>query len=369
MSVLLGLMLALSAFPAVMTMINLRALRVPPLPATPPRASILIPARDEEGAIGACVGAALASTHADVEVIVLDDGSSDRTASIVREIAARDPRVRLEAAPPLPAGWNGKQHACQVLSTLSERPVLVFVDADVRLAPEGAARLAAALERADLVSGVPRQLMATWSERLLIPMINVLILGYLPVPLMRRRGDPSLGAGCGQLMAVRADSYRRSGGHAAIRASRHDGLKLPRAFRSAGLRTDLVDGTPLARCRMYADAASLTSGLLKNATEGMAQPAALPVWTLVLLGGHVLPWFALLAATFGDGWIPALPATVACALPLAARLLQAIRFSEPLAAVAVHPAGVAALLTLQWVALARQAAHRPTSWRGRTYAG
>jgi hypothetical protein len=361
--------LALAALPAVLTVVNLFALRRPPLPATPLSVAILIPARNEAAAIGACVDAALANVGADIEVIVLDDGSTDGTAAIVESRAGDDLRLRVVAAPPLPAGWNGKQHACHVLSGLTSRPILLFIDADVRLAREGAARLAAALTTsgADLVSGVPRQIMGSFAERLLIPMINTLILGYLPVPLMRFARKEALGAGCGQLMMVRREVYIAAGGHAAIRTTLHDGLKLPRLFRSAGFSTDLVDGADLAECRMYSGLGDLVRGLLKNATEGMAKPAALPVWTLLLLGGHVLPWI-LLPFAFADGSRDMLALTMlACALPIMARLLQALRCKEPLGAVPFHPLGVLALLALQWTALVRRQMGIRTEWRGRAY--
>jgi Glycosyltransferase like family 2 len=352
-----------------MTIANLRALKRPPLPAGRPSVAILVPARNEEAAIGPCVEAALASVGADVEVVVLDDGSTDRTAAVVRELAQKDARLRLAAAPPLPAGWNGKQHACHVLAGLTERPILLFLDADVRLAPEGAARLAGALAAsgADLVSAVPRQIMGSFAERLLIPMINALILGYLPIARMRRDSREALAAGCGQLMMARRDAYRAAGGHAAIRGSLHDGLKLPRLFRRAGFKTDLVDGTDLARCRMYDGARALVPGLLKNATEGMAKPLALPIWTLLLFGGHVLPWALLIAALLMGNAAPLPWIGLACALPLGARLLQAIRCQEPLGAVPLHPLGVLALLGVQWAALVRQGLGIRTEWRGRAY--
>ena len=113
---------ALAALPVVMTVLNSTVLRTPPLPSDPPGVSILIPARDEERAIGACVDAALASLGADIEVLVLDDGSSDGTAEVVRARMASDPRLRLETAPSLPEGWKGKPHACHVLSGLARRP-------------------------------------------------------------------------------------------------------------------------------------------------------------------------------------------------------------------------------------------------------
>ncbi len=360
---------ALAVLPFAMTAVNLRLLRVPPLPAVPPSVAILIPARNEEATIEACVRAALASRGADVEVVVLDDHSTDRTAAVVAAMAATEPRLRLARAPALPVGWNGKQHACTVLATLTDRPNLLFIDADVLLEPEAAARLAPPAG-VDLVSAVPRQIMATAAERLVIPMINALILGYLPVFFMRRDGRAALAAGCGQMMMVRRDPYRATGGHAAIRTSLHDGLKLPRLFRARGFRTDLVGGARLATCRMYAGTRAVWNGFLKNATEGMAKPLALPVWTALLAGGHVLPWLLLAAAAWRGGTSvgqDALLAT-ACLLPLGARLLQALACGEPVAAVLLHPFGILVTLAIQWTALVRRWRGRQTVWRGRAYA-
>ena len=109
--------------PAVLFCLNLKAY-VPP-PAVPSRVSVapvsvLIPARDEERSIAAAVRSVLASEGIDFEVIVMDDASTDRTAEIVRELAATDPRVRLEQAPVLPDGWNGKQYACFSLAARCE---------------------------------------------------------------------------------------------------------------------------------------------------------------------------------------------------------------------------------------------------------
>src|SRR5205823_7158925 len=122
--------------------------------------------------IAACVESVLASAGVEVEVVVLDDHSDDRTGDVVREIAAKDPRVRLETAPPLPAGWCGKQHACFALSKLARYPTLTFLDADVRLSPDALARMAAFLHqrKAGLVSGFPRQQTGTLLEKLVIPL-------------------------------------------------------------------------------------------------------------------------------------------------------------------------------------------------------
>ena len=355
--------LILALLPLAMTLLNLMLYRAPKAAATPGIAvSILIPARNEEASIAGAVEAALDNPDIDLEVVVLDDQSTDRTADIVRAIAARDPRVRLETAPPLPPGWSGKQHACHVLAGLARHSVLLFQDADVRLEPGSVARMAAFLRGggAGLVSGFPRQVTGTLGEALVVPMIHVLLLGYLPMLGTRFTAHPGFGAACGQLLLVDRDAYARAGGHAAIRKSLHDGVTLPRAFRRAGIRTDLFDATGLARCRMYRGFAEVWAGFSKNATEGMATPVALPVWTVLLFGGHVLPWLLL---ALSPGWV----AGAAAGAGLATRLLLAARFRQSLAGALLHPVGVTVMLAIQWAALVRSARGRPSVWRGRVY--
>jgi hypothetical protein len=369
MSAILWIIGALALFPAVNTFLNAWLLGTPALPAGDSRIAILIPARDEAANIGDCVDAALASVGADVEVIVLDDGSTDRTRAIVETRAARDARARVVAAPPLPSGWMGKPHACHVLANLTDRPFLLFIDADVRLAPTGAARLVPP-DGVDLVSAVPRQIVKGWVEASVIPMINSLILGYLPVAAMRRLGHPALAAACGQLLMARAAAYRRCGGHGAIAGRIHDAMQLARLFRREGLRTDLVDGAALAHCRMYDSPGAVIEGFAKNATEGMARPVALPVWTVLLAGGHLLPPLAL-AASLAEGGVDmaanAFTAT-AFALLVFARALQAVKCREPARCVALHPVGVALTLAIQGLAFYRRLRGTRVRWRGRTYA-
>lgn len=335
-----------------------------------PRVSVLIPARDEEASIAGAVRSVLANEDVDLEVVVLDDGSIDRTAEIVRDIARFDSRLRLETAPPLPPGYCGKQHACAVLADHARYPLLVFIDADVRLEPDALARIAAFLDEsgAHLASGFPRQITETWMERLLIPMMHYLTLGFLPMGMMRRTKAPSFSAGCGQLMAIRAGAYEETGGHRAIAHSLHDGLLLPRLFRRYGYVTDLFDAVPVARCRMYRDAGEVWKGLAKNATEGMAAPPTLLPMTFLLGLGQVAPPLLLLAGLFG--WISPAAAWVSLAalgIAYLPRFLSRKRFQHAWDSVLLHPLGVALLLAVQWYALVRSWIGVRSSWKGRTY--
>lgn len=348
--------------PALLYARNVRLYRPPPPfgeTADVTQVSVLIPARNEEASIAAAVESVLASRGVELEVIVLDDHSEDRTAAIVREMAVKDSRVRLESAPPLSEGWNGKQHACHVLAGLARFPVLSFLDADVRLEPEALARMNRFRESsgAALVSGFPQQETGTFLERLLIPLIHFLLLGFLPLNRMRASTRPGYGAGCGQWFLTTKEEYAKSGGHAAIRDSRHDGVKLPRAYRSVGLMTDLCDVTDLARCRMYRSASQVWNGLAKNANEGLGSPRLILFTTLLLFGGQVLPF---VLAGWLEPWAFAGIAAAYCP-----RLDAAWRFQQSWLGAILHPLGITVLLLIQWYALVRSMIGIPVGWKGR----
>ncbi len=363
---------ALAAIPAVMTLWNHLVFRAPtPADGTVPKPaiSILIPARNEEQNIAAAVEGALAATGIALEVVVLDDGSTDRTAEIVHAIARKDDRVRLEAAPPLPAGWCGKQHACTRLAELARHDLLLFIDADVTLAPDAPGRLAAFLDRqgASLVSAFPRQETVTFLEKLLIPLIEFILLGYLPMQAGRWFRLSGFGAGCGQVFLAERKAYETAGGHAAIRTTLHDGVRLPRLFRKAGFHTDLCSGVGLIDCRMYRNAGEVWSGLLKNAHEGIANPGSILPFSILLAGGSIVPWAMTAWALFVPGSnIPAIMALAILALSLFPRTLNTIRFRQSPLGLVLHPVSVLLFLVIQWQSFFRLVAGRKPTWKGRS---
>lgn len=367
--------LALAALPAGLTLANLRFFTRAPRPAPgtpPPGVSVLVPARDEAKVIGRLAAAVLANRDVDLELVVLDDDSRDDTARIITDLAAEDPRVRLVRGQPLPPGWCGKQHACFQLAQAARHDILLFLDADVTLESDAVARTVAFLDvrGVDLASGFPHQETGCLLDWLLLPLIHFVLLGYLPLAIARSDNRPGLAAGCGQLFVTRREAYLRSGGHAAIKASLHDGIKLPRAYRAAGLSTDLFDAGDIARCRMYGTNREVVRGLGKNATEGIAAPGSILPFTILLVGGQILPVILLIRglAEGWDGW-PAWGVAATLAAVFAAwipRLLAVHRFGHSLTSALAHPLGVAVFLGIQWGALIRRTLGLQTSWRGRT---
>ncbi len=377
-TILLGVGLVIASVSCALFLMNLRIYR--PLPmivsgATLPPVSVLIPARNEEKNIVKTLEAVLSNEGCAFEIIVLDDHSTDTTPALVRQLAARDERVRCEVAPELPSGWCGKQHACSVLATLATHPLLLFIDADVRLSPDSLQRMAAFMQgstAAALASGVPRQELGTFSERLLIPLIHFILLGFLPMREMRRTANEApeksqnISAGCGQLFIARRGAYEQSGGHAMIRNSLHDGLKLPRVFRKAGFGTDLFDATDIATCRMYHTNAETWRGLGKNAAEGLAAPSTIGPMSAILFIGQVLP-LLLLATCSTVNVLPTVLAALAVGAVYIPRFVAVRRFQQPLLSALLHPLGVLGLLMIQWFAFVRLISGTPSEWKGRSY--
>ena len=330
--------------------------------------SILIPARNEEASILAALEHVIASRGVDWECIVLDDHSEDRTAEIVRDIQRKHPQVRLESAPALPHGWSGKQHACYVLSHHARHPLFVFLDADVRLSPDAIQRMVRFQEesQAALVSGFPRQETETFLERQLIPMMHFLLLGYLPMDWMRRWRFSCFSAGCGQWFLTTREAYDVVGGHAnpLVRASFHDGMKLPRSYRAKGFQTDVCDATELASCRMYRNAGQVWNGLSKNAIEGLGAPRLLWFMTLLLFCGQVAPFVLLTQIQTLSAWDAGL-ILMACLCVYLPRIDATIRFRQSWLGAFLHPVGVIILLCIQWNAAIRAVIGKPVGWKGR----
>jgi glycosyltransferase involved in cell wall biosynthesis len=330
--------------------------------------SILIPARNEAEGIERSIRAALASRDVEVEVLVLDDDSSDGTGDIVNRLAAEDARVRCLRGDPLPDGWNGKQYACWQLARAARYEHLAFLDADVRLQPEGLHRLIAYQQRcgAALLSAFPHQQTLTLLETWIIPLMHFILLGFLPLRRMRASTHPAYAAGCGQWFLTRQSDYQRAGTHQAIRGSRHDGLKLPRAYRQAGLMTDVTDGTALAECRMYASAGAVIRGVLKNAVEGLANPRLIMPFTILLLGGSVLPVVTLVWSLLWHDHVATAVSLAGVITGHAPRAIAAVRFRHSLLGVICHSPATLLFVALQWIALLNHMLGRQVAWRGRT---
>ena len=317
--------------------LNARLLRVPSSapPIVTECVSVCVPARNEERHIGPCVESIVSSSSvADIEVLVLDDGSTDRTAALATAAGAR-----VITGQALPKDWLGKPNACHQLAGAARGSVLVFVDADVRLEPHAVAAGVDLLRtrRLDMVSPYPRQLALTVSERLVQPLLQWTWLTFLPLRWSERHGPESMVAANGQFLVVDAEAYRAAGGHAAVKAAVIEDVWLARTFKRSGGAVCVADGASLATCRMYESWREVRDGYTKSLWAAGSAPLA-----AMLTVAYLVP---PLSAVFGGGRTRAVGAA-GYAAAVAGRVISARRTGgRPVDGLA-HPVSIAALLGL-----------------------
>jgi chlorobactene glucosyltransferase len=349
---------------------NLRVVRRPPARrwrADAPLISVLVPARNEEASIALCIEALLAQDYPNLEIIVLDDRSTDGTAASA--LARRDPRVRLVRGAVLPDGWTGKNWACHQLAAEGRGSVLCFVDADTILHPEALSRAAGELRDGDLglVSMLLHTETGTVAEGVLMPMVNYAVLGLMPAALIERPGVRQVAVALGPFVMVTRAAYVAAGGHGAEPAHIVDDMRLARAVKGSGHRVALRNGTDLVRTRWYSGFREIWNGFSKNAYGGLDYRPGIALAALCIVAPALLFPFLRLGAALTTGGALALPA-MQVGLILTTRAISSRVGRDPMWSVPLHPVTVVvwAGALARSMSLARSG--REIEWKGRTYA-
>ncbi|MGK2859300.1 MAG: glycosyltransferase [Thermoanaerobaculia bacterium] len=354
-----------------------RLRRRSPQPGFAPLVSVVIPARNEAEHIGTTVESMLAQSWTRLEVIVVDDLSTDATAGVVRALAERDSRVRLVEGAPHPEGWIGKPWALQQGGEAAAGELLLFVDADVRYAPEAIeAAVAEAEERPECAMFFlfPHFEMRGFWEKVVMPALPSGLFMGVPVLLSNRTTWPILGVGGGPGNLVRREAYEAIGRHTRLRDAVIDDIGLARLIRASGRRTRVLQADDLITLRMYRGAGEIIEGFTKNSY--MVFAGTLPRAAIVSLAvplTHLAPWVWtwLVVTSLAAGLLPpgsAVLGATALALILLTRLalFGALGFSRA-AALLTQPLEV---LVWQWIFLRstwRLGVRRRLHWRGRDY--
>jgi len=329
-----------------------------------PPVSLLVPARNEAVNLRETLPALLGLDYPHLEILVLDDGSTDDTAALVDALArASDGRIRRLSGSALPPGWLGKSWACHHLAEAARGEVLVFCDADVTARPDALRNTVAAMESvgAGALTALPRQRLGGWAESAVVPLVAQLpVLALLPLPLVPRVRAPSLSMANGQWLAFTREAYRACGGHAAVRVEVVEDVALGRRVKAAGHRLLPVVSTSLLEVRMYRDAAALREGFGKNLfalTGGRPAPFLAALLLFALVAVH--PWAGVMLGAPG--------ALLPLVLLAAVRTCGALLFRHGLRSVLLHPAGSLLLvgIALESFAGARRGA---LVWKGRRIA-
>lgn len=302
-----------------------------------PLVSILIPARNEEANIEACVRSLLNQQYQQLEILVLDDQSSDQTAAIVQRLiaglASHQPgRLRLLQGTTLPQGWIGKNFACHQLARQAQGEYILFTDADTIHQPTMVKAIVGQMQRLNvqLLTAQPEQILGSLGEQLIIPLLNFTIMTLLPVALIYLRPEPSLATGNGQMLCFQRGAYQEIGGHEAVKGRMLEDVLLARAIKAAGYRMAYVDALELIQCRMYHSFAEVWSGFSKNlfAFYNYSLPFALGALLLNLLLFVAPPLILGASLLLAASSLLITLALLATLLPIAMRMLLALRFNQ-----------------------------------------
>jgi len=341
-----------------------------PLPAL----SIVVPARDEERSIEACVRSLLAQEWLDFEVIVVDDRSTDATPEILTRLASEHARLRVVRGEPLPPGWIGKPWALVQGARHARGEWLLFTDADSTHAPRGAASALWFATRGGFhaLSIATHQELGTFWERAALPSILGTILFVAgPLAEINDPATPNKAVANGQYILVEREAYRALGGHEALRAEIVEDVMFARRLKADGrFRFVLAGGAQLASVRMYRSAREIWAGFTKNVfvgAEGDVRALGGGAIFLALIS-FVPPLLALRALATGRYLLAAEAA--ACALANVATSGWGMRRAHfPRRLALLQPLGMAFFVAVIGNSTWRMLSGRGVEWRGRTYGG
>src|SRR6266849_5754763 len=330
-----------------------------------PTVSVIVPARDEEACLGACLGSLESQTGVSFEIIVVDDASADRT----REIAQSFPSVRVVEGGPPPPDWTGKNNAMAAGSKVARGKWLLFTDADTVHKPGSLARAVAEAEQhgAALLSYSPEQEVHGFWEKAVMPVIFAeLAATYRPSQV----SDPTSPAAAanGQYLLISRQAYHAVGGHAAVASDLLEDVAMARLVKSSGRKIFFRYGGHAVRTRMYRSFAQLREGWTKNLALLFPRPRSLAL----LRSAEFLPIVG--SAAVAVAWFLSGRLQVAGALGLLAILLFGFFVKRIRNAHFSWDANLLALFGLplfSYLLMRSRLSYKRgrVSWKGRTYAG
>lgn len=345
-----------------------------------PSVSICIPARNEEDTIKRSVKSALCQQYPNLEVLVMDDRSTDDTGAILEELVQNNPeQLRIFSSRRKPGDWLGKSWACHQLAEVASGEILIFIDADTWLEKDTVARVVRTMghDVVDLVTVWPRQVLKSFWERMLIPLMYYALLSFLPAhyvsraprwmpPFLRKRFLSSFTAACGQFMAFKKEVYQKIGGHASVKNKIVEDVELARNIRKAGFKMKMYYGSRSVACRMYRSGKEIREGFRKNFLAGFGYNLFLFTMTGMLhLAVYVLPFITLFIGIAVRNPSLIWWSVVPVALIYIHRFLLALWFGwNPLYGV-LHPFAVLWYQRLALTVLIDYFSGRKPRWKGR----
>ncbi len=336
-----------------------------------PLISILIPARNEEDNIKRCINSLLKQDYNNLEILVLDDGSIDRTAEIVNKLIKKDPRIRLYYGKPLARGWLGKSYACQQLAGYAKGQYLLFVDADTLHFPTSISSAIACLlkYKVDALSVFAKQIMVTFPERMVIPFGNFLIMGFMPLALIRRSRKALFCTAIGQFMLFKKDIYKAIGGHESVKGEILEDVIISKQVKRCGYKFMIFDGRSNLYCRMYHNFSEVVSGYSKVLFSSFDYSVMMMSTAIVVIAAIYLMPFVMLPLSIIFDWQQAYINMIFLQMIfiLVTRIILSVRYRMKAVDILLYPLSVIYLLSMAVNSVLQYKFNIGVCWKGRTY--
>jgi len=337
-----------------------------------PLVSILIPARNEERNIKRCLVSLTKQDYENIEILVLDDNSSDNTSAIVRELAEKDERIKLYHGRELKEGWMGKPYACHQLAEHANGDYLIFTDADTLHFPDSVSSALACLlkNKLDALSVLSKQIMVTIHERMVVPFGHYMILCFMPLYLIKNTKSPLFCTAVGQFMFFKKEVYKKIGGYESVKNQVIDDVEMSKQVKKHGYKFMIFDGRDNLYSRNYRNAKEVIRGHSKTLFAAFDYNVIVISVGIILISIIFLsPFFLILPAIFFK-WPMIIVELIVLqiAIILLTRIILSIRFkSKAVVDVLLYPLSVIYLLLIAVDSIFNTITGVGVNWKGRVY--
>jgi len=336
-----------------------------------PLMSILIPARNEEENIKRCIISLTKQDYENIEILVLDDNSTDDTARIVLELSQKDPRIKLYSGEPLKKGWLGKSYACWQLSKYAKGDYLIFTDADTLHFPNSISSSVACLLRynLDALSVFPKEITVTLHERMIVPFGKYMILSFVPLYLIRKSKSVLFCTAIGQFMLFKREVYKKIGGHKSIKSKVIEDIMISKQVKRCGYRFMIFDGRSNLYCRMYKNFREVVRGHSRTIFAAFDYNIYIITIAIILMSAIFLfPFIMLLVGILFD-W-PAILINLIILqiiIILIPKIIFSIRFKCKAVDIILHPISMVYLIYIAINSIFNTKIGMGVNWKGRIY--
>ena len=323
------------------------------------KVSICIPARNEQSNIAKILNDILVQTYNELEILVLDDNSEDNTFNIISAFSNNNKSVKVNSGKHLPSGWTGKNWACHQLSKIARGRIIIFIDADCRMSPWAVESAVAYMDSysLDLLSVFPAQRMITISEKIIVPIMDWILLTFLPLRFVYSSANSSFVAANGQFIAFRREAYNIIGGHASVANQFVEDMELARSIKNKNLKMMTLLGNNTVSCRMYESLNDAVDGFSKNFYPGFK--ISMVVFILFLIFLNLIYTAPFLFILYNNLFL-----LTAIFILLQRALISLTNSQNPVLNILFHPLQMI-IMTLIGINSIYKAKRRILKWKGR----